>query len=262
MIPVHAAGLLYPISGFAVGVLVGMTGIGGGSLMTPLLILLFGVSPATAVGTDLLVAAATKTAGTAVHGFTGTVDWRIVGRLAAGSMPTTALTLFALSRLDLASPVAHHLITVVLGCALFTSAFVLIFRGRIMARYGERFAALAPQRRFWLTVATGATLGVLVPISSVGAGALGATALLLLYPRLPVARIVGSDIAHAVPLTLIAGIGHWALGSINWDLLGALLLGSLPGIVAGSYAATRVPDAALRLVLAVTLIAAGGRLIF
>jgi uncharacterized protein len=262
MIPLHAASLLYPVSGFAVGVLVGMTGIGGGSLMTPILILFFGVSPATAVGTDLLYAAATKTAGTAVHGFTGTVDWQIVGRLAAGSIPMTALTLFALSQLGLSSATAHHLITVVLGCVLFVSAGALIFRGRIIARYGERFAMLAPQRSFWLTVATGATLGVLVPISSVGAGALGTTALVLLYPRLPVARIVGSDIAHAVPLTLVAGIGHWALGSINWDLLGALLLGSLPGIIVGSYASTRVPDTALRFVLALTLIAAGGRLIF
>lgn len=262
MIFLHAADWLYPISGFIVGVLVGMTGIGGGSLMTPLLILLFGVSPAAAVGTDLLYAAATKTAGTAIHGFIGTVQWRIVGRLAAGSVPLTVLTLFALSRLDLASAATYHLITVVLGCALFASAFVLIFRSHILAKYGALFAALDARRIAWLTVATGATLGILVPISSVGAGALGATALMLFYPRLPATRIVGSDIAHAVPLTLIAGIGHWFLGSIHWHLLGALLLGSLPGIMVGSYAATRVPDMALRLVLAATLIIASGRLIF
>jgi uncharacterized protein len=262
MILSHAASLLYPISGFAVGVLVGMTGIGGGSLMTPLLILLFGVSPATAVGTDLLYAAATKTAGAAVHGFTGTVNWQIVGRLAAGSMPMTGVTLFALSRLDLASPAAHQLITVVLGCALFASAGALIFRSRIIRLYAARFDTLDPKRISWLTVVTGAILGVLVSISSVGAGALGATALVLLYPKLPIVRIVGSDIAHAVPLTLIAGIGHLMMGSISWNLLGALLLGSLPGIVVGSYAATRVPETALRLVLALTLIAAGGRLIF
>jgi len=258
----HAFSLAYPVSGFVVGMLVGMTGIGGGSLMTPLLILLFGISPATAVGTDLLYAAATKTAGTAMHGFTGTIDWPIVGRLAAGSMPMTAITLFALSRLDLGGTAAHGLITVVLGCALFASAFVLIFRSRIVRYYGDRVAALDPKRVRWLTIAAGATLGVLVPISSVGAGALGTTALVLLYPRLPVARIVGSDIAHAVPLTLIAGIGHWMLGSIHWNLLGALLLGSLPGIVLGSYAASRVPDAALRLILAATLLLAGGRLVF
>lgn len=258
----HALSLAYPVSGFVVGMLVGMTGIGGGSLMTPLLILLFGISPATAVGTDLLYAAATKTAGTAMHGFTGTIDWPIVGLLALGSMPMTAITLFGLSQLDLGGTAAHGLITVVLGCALFASAFVLIFRSRIVRYYGDRLAALDPQRVRWLTIAAGATLGVLVPISSVGAGALGTTALVLLYPRLPVARIVGSDIAHAVPLTLIAGMGHWMLGSIHWHLLGALLVGSLPGIVLGSYAASRVPDAALRLILAATLLLAGGRLVF
>ncbi|HVA35862.1 MAG TPA: sulfite exporter TauE/SafE family protein [Stellaceae bacterium] len=262
MFLVHSAGVLYPVSGFAVGVLIGMTGVGGGSLMTPLLILLFGVSPATAVGTDLLYAAVTKTAGTAMHGFTGTIDWRIVGRLAAGSLPMTALTLFVLSRVDPAGSAAHRLITFVLGCTLFGSASVLIFRHRIVRRYGDRLAALTPSRIHWLTVAAGGILGVLVPISSVGAGALGTIALVLLYPRLPIARIVGSDITHAVPLTLLAGIGHWMLGSINWHLLGALLLGSLPGIVLGSYVANRVPDTALRLILAVTLIAAGGRLIF
>ncbi|MGH6968861.1 MAG: sulfite exporter TauE/SafE family protein [Stellaceae bacterium] len=262
MIVHHAFSLAYPVSGFVVGMLVGMTGVGGGSLMTPLLILLFGISPATAVGTDLLYAAATKTAGTAMHGFTGTIDWPIVGRLAAGSMPLTAITLFCLSRLNLGGVAAHELITVILGCALFVSAFVLIFRSRIVRCYGDRLAALDPKRIHWLTIAAGAALGILVPISSVGAGALGTTALVLLYPRLPIARIVGSDIAHAVPLTLIAGMGHWMLGSIHWGLLSALLLGSLPGIVIGSYAASRVPDAALRLVLAATLLLAGGKLIF
>jgi|SRR5215469_4566873 len=258
----HAFSLAYPVSGFVVGMLVGMTGVGGGSLMTPLLILFFGISPATAVGTDLLYAAATKTAGTAMHGFTGTIDWRIVGRLAAGSVPMTGITLFALSRLNLGGTAAHALITIVLGCALFASALVLIFRSRIVRFYGDHLATLDSGRIHWLTIAAGAALGILVPISSVGAGALGTTALVLLYPRLPVARIVGSDIAHAVPLTLIAGIGHWMLGSIHWSLLGALLLGSLPGIVVGSYAASRVPDVALRLLLAATLLVAGGRLVF
>jgi uncharacterized protein len=262
MLPFHVASLLYPVSGFAVGLLVGMTGIGGGSLMTPLLILFFGISPTTAVGTDLLYAAVTKTAGATIHGLVGTIDWRIVGRLAAGSVPMTALTLFTLSRMNLASFAVHHLITTVLGVALFLSAFVLVFRRRILRRYGDRVAALDPKRIRTLTIATGIALGILVPISSVGAGALGTTALLLLYPQLPVPRIVGSDIAHAVPLTLLAGIGHWMLGSIHWNLLGALLLGSLPGIVLGSYLATRVPEPVLRLVLAATLVIAGGRLVF
>ncbi|HZL58438.1 MAG TPA: sulfite exporter TauE/SafE family protein [Stellaceae bacterium] len=253
---------LYSLSGFIVGALVGMTGVGGGSLMTPLLILLFGIHPATAVGTDLLYAAATKTGGTFVHGFSGSIDWRIVRRLATGSLPTTALTLLVLSRLGIEGATAHSLILVVLGCALFATAGVLIFRKWIVNLYAAHVGELDDRRTAILTISTGAVLGVLVSISSVGAGALGATVLVLLYPKLPTVRIVGSDIAHAVPLTLLAGMGHWIMGSIDTHLLGSLLVGSIPGIVIGSYGATRVPDAVLRFVLAGTLILAGSKLIF
>jgi uncharacterized membrane protein YfcA len=256
----HSLNPLYSISGFAVGFLVGMTGVGGGSLMTPVLILLFGIHPATAVGTDLLYAAATKTGGSLVHGLGGTIDWRVVGRLAAGSVPMTALTLLILSRLDIKGHVADEVITVVLSTALFGTAAVLIFRKRIMAAYAQRVGELDPRRTAALTVAVGAVLGVLVSISSVGAGAIGVTALILLYPRLPTVRIVGSDIAHAVPLTLVAGIGHWIIGSIDFLLLSSLLVGSLPGIFLGSYMSSRVPDVALRLILAATLIVAGSKL--
>ena len=259
---VHTIDPLYSLSGFLVGALVGMTGVGGGSLMTPLLILLFGIHPATAVGTDLLYAAATKTGGTLVHGFTRTVDWRIVGRLATGSLPATALTLFVLSRLELTGKAASELITLVLGCALFCTALALIFRPQIMKFYAKHVGELDPRRTAILTVVTGAVLGVLVSISSVGAGALGVTALVLLYPKLRIVRIVGSDIAHAVPLTLLAGLGHWFIGSIDGHLLVSLLVGSIPGIVLGSYASTLVPDTALRLTLAATLILAGSRLVF
>jgi uncharacterized protein len=254
--------LLYILSGFAVGMLVGMTGVGGGSLMTPLLILLFGVNPATAVGTDLLYAAATKSAGTLVHGLGRTIDWRIVARLAAGSMPATALTLFVLSRVAPSGSGAGHVISAVLSAALFATAAALIFRRALLALYVRRIGALDERRVRAITIAMGGVLGILVSISSVGAGALGATALILLYPELPVARIVGSDIAHAVPLTLAAGLGHWMMGSINWPLLGTLLLGSLPGIVLGSRLASRVPETALRLMLAATLVFVGGRLAF
>jgi uncharacterized protein len=252
---------LYSLSGFVVGVLVGMTGVGGGSLMTPLLILLFGIHPATAVGSDLLYAAATKTAGTLAHGLNDTIEWRIVGRLAAGSVPTTALTLFALSKLDLGGAAAAQLITGVLGAALFVTAGALIFRRQIVNAYGERLGHLDARRTRTLTIATGAALGVLVSISSVGAGAIGVSALVLLYPRLPTARIVGSDIAHAVPLTLLAGIGHWIMGSVDWHLIGSLLAGSLPGIFLGSYMSSRVPDTVLRLTLATTLIIVGSKLV-
>jgi uncharacterized membrane protein YfcA len=258
----HAIDWLYSLSGFAVGALVGMTGVGGGSLMTPLLILLFGIHPATAVGTDLLYASATKTGGTLVHGWFRTVDWRVVGRLAAGSVPATALTIAVLSRFDMRGHAANNLITTVLGLALFATAVALIFRKQILAAYVARVGTLDPRRTAKLTVAVGAVLGVMVSVSSVGAGAIGVTVLLLLYPQLATARIVGSDIAHAVPLTLVAGLGHWMLGSIDWPLLGSLLVGSLPGIVLGSYLSTRVPDLVLRLTLAATLLAVGGRLLF
>jgi uncharacterized protein len=252
---------LYSVAGFAVGMLVGMTGVGGGSLMTPMLVLLFGFHPATAVGTDLLYAAATKAGGSLVHGVSHTIDWRIVGRLATGSVPLTALTLVVLSRLDVHGTAAREVLTGVLSGALFLTATALIFRQQILERYARRMREMDRRHTAILTIVVGAVLGVLVSISSVGAGAIGVTALILLYPQLPMARIVGSDIAHAVPLTLVAGMGHWMLGSVDWNLFASLLAGSLPGIFLGSYMATRVPEAALRLVLAVTLVVVGGRLL-
>jgi uncharacterized membrane protein YfcA len=254
--------LLYPVSGFAVGLLVGLTGVGGGSLMTPLLILLFGINPPTAVGTDLLYAAVTKSAGGLVHGLNRTVDWRVVRRLAAGSVPMTIVTIAALSYLDINSSVTRQLIGAVLAFALFLTAATLVFRKAMVAHYAAHLTALPESRIALLTVTVGGVLGVLVSISSVGAGAIGVTALVLLYPMLPTARIVGSDIVHAVPLTLVAGIGHWFLGSIDWQIFTALILGSIPGILIGSYAAARVPETALRVVLAVTLVAVAIKLSF
>jgi uncharacterized membrane protein YfcA len=245
---------LYSISGFGVGFLVGMTGVGGGSLMTPLLIMLFGIHPATAVGTDLLYAAATKTGGSVVHGWARSIHWPVVALLACGSLPASVLTLTVLWRLNLNGEVARSLINLVLCGALFLTALSLIFRHAIMNRYRQRFDRLSSANTALLTILVGAVLGVVVSISSVGAGAVGVTALLLLYPRLPMVRIIGSDIAHAVPLTLVAGTGHWFAGAVDWHLMGSLLVGSLPGIVIGSYSAIRVPETALRLVLATTLI--------
>src|SRR6185312_4107976 len=258
----HAVALLHVISGFVVGMLVGMTGVGGGSLMTPILILLFGIHPIDAVGTDLLYAAATKSAGTMVHGLQGAIDWRVVARLAVGSVPMTALTLFLLSRFDHTGGTATGLISIVLGGAHLVTAASLIFRRRLVALYARHIGELDERRQRALTIITGAGLGILVSISSVGAGAIGVTALILLYPRLSMARVVAIDIAHAVPLTLVAGIGHWVMGSIHWSLLGTLLVGSLPGIALGSQIANRVPDAMLRVALALTLIAVGSRLVF
>jgi len=262
MSAIHALQPAYAMAAFLVGVLVGLTGVGGGSLMTPILILLFGINPATAVGTDLLHAAATKTAGSLVHGRNRTIEWRVVRRLATGSIPTTILTIAALSAIDINGPLAHRLINAVLALALVVTAITLVFRNRMAARFAHRLGSLADQQIAAITVIVGAAIGMLVSISSVGAGAIGVTALVLLYPQLPAARIVGSDIAHAVPLTLAAGIGHWFLGSIDFAVFTSLILGSVPGILVGSYAALRVPDRALRLVLAVTLLAVAAKLSF
>jgi uncharacterized protein len=252
---------LYAWTGFCVGALVGMTGVGGGSLMTPLLILLFGVHPVAAVGTDLLYAAVTKSVGTLVHGFTHTVDWRVVRRLATGSVPMAILTLVVLSLFDLGSVPAARLTSRALGAALLVTALALVFRAALLAYFSTHFPDLRLRRTDALTVVMGGILGVLVSVSSVGAGALGVTALLILYPQLSTPRIVGSDIAHAVPLTLIAGAGHWLLGSVDTVILGSLLTGSIPGIVVGSWMAIRVPERVLRLALAAVLLIVGGRLV-
>ena len=253
--------LLYSVSGLAVGFLVGLTGVGGGSLMTPLLVLIFGVHPATAVGTDLLYAAATKSAGTLVHGLKGSVEWRITGRLAAGSVPAAALTLWLLQHYGMHSPGATGLLQHILGTALLITSIALVFRPQLM-----RFAARTRRQpsagnTTVLTILTGAVLGVLVSLTSVGAGAIGVTVLLLLYPSLPTSRIVGSDIAHAVPLTLAAGMGHWLLGSVDWMMLLSLLIGSVPGIALGSHLSTRAPEALLRNLLAGVLVLIGVRLV-
>jgi uncharacterized protein len=251
---------LYVASGFGVGLLVGLTGVGGGSLMTPLLILLFGIHPSTAVGTDLLYAAATKTGGSLIHGWSRSIHWPAVIRLACGSIPASILTLLVLWQLHLDATSQSSLVNLVLSFALVLTATSLIFRKSIMLRYRQRLEGVDERTTVIATLLTGAALGVLVSISSVGAGAVGVTALLLLYPRLPMARIVGSDIAHAVPLTLVAGAGHWALGAIDWHLMGVLLLGSLPGIAIGSYSAVRVPEPVLRVALAAVLIVVAGKM--
>lgn len=253
---------LFTLSGFAVGAIVGLTGVGGGSLMTPLLVLLFGIHPATAVGTDLLYAALTKTGGTVAHGRKGHIDWAITGRLAAGSIPAAAITIFVLSQLPKGSNAIGYLISNGLGFALLLTAIAILF-GRKLRDYAATHED-SPLRQSCLgkiTVLVGAILGVLVTISSVGAGALGVAALFFLYPKLSSVRIVGSDVAHAVPLTLVAGLGHWMLGGVDWALLGALLLGSLPGIWLGTHVSAKVPEHILRRLLASMLILIGGKLI-
>jgi uncharacterized membrane protein YfcA len=229
--------------------------------MTPLLVLVFGIHPATAVGTDLLYAAATKTVGTGIHGFKRTVQWSIVARLAAGSVPATIVTLWILSEHTKHGAPTNGLITATLGWALIVTAAAVLFRKSIVAFFAARTGPLAPARTTGLTILLGAVLGVLVSLSSVGAGALGMTVLLVLYPKMEIGKLVGSDIAHAVPLTLLAGLGHWMMGSVNWQLLVSLLSGSIPGIIIGSLLASRTPDGVLRPILAATLALVGVKLL-
>ena len=254
--------LSYSVAGFAVGAIVGLTGVGGGSLMTPLLVLGFGVPAITAVGTDLLFAGLTKVGGAVSHGIRGNVDWRVAGLLAAGSVPGTALALAALAALPPAGAEARMLVSGALGAMLVLTAAALVLRLRLQAWAAARAGrGWIGRHRTLATIATGALIGVAVSFSSVGAGAIGVTALVLLFPLLATVRVVGTDIAHAVPLTLLAGFGHAALGNVDWPMLAALLLGSVPGILVGSHFVSRIPERALRHSLAGVLLLAGGKLL-
>jgi uncharacterized protein len=252
---------LYALSGLSVGFLIGLTGVGGGSLMTPLLILVFGIHPASAVGTDLLYAAATKSAGTIAHHANDSVEWKIVGRLALGSIPATILTILIFHHFGASGPTAAAVISITLGVALVLTALMLLFKGPIVRAAVRRNPDFGLNSSILYTIAVGVVVGVLVSISSVGAGALGTSALFFLYPRLPAAKIVGTDIAHAVPLTLIAGLGHAWLGTVHLHLLASLLAGSIPGIVAGSIVTRFTSEAVLRPALAVILAVVGVRLL-
>jgi len=255
--------LSYVVSGFAVGLLVGLTGVGGGSLMTPLLTLLFGIHPSVAVGTDLAFAAATKTAGTLAHRFKGTVRWDIVRLLCVGALPAAVLTTLLLKHFGTVSPSISQIIRYSIAISVFLTVIALLFKAKLQAwlnAHPERHLQGRALAR--ATILSGAVLGILVTVSSIGAGAVGATLLVLLYPRLAPAEIAGTDIAYALPLTAIAALGHWWLGSIDWSLLSALLLGSVPGITIGSLAARAVPEKFLRGLLAITLASVALKLVF
>jgi uncharacterized protein len=251
----------YVASGAGVGMLVGLTGVGGGSLMTPLLILLFGIHPASAVGTDLLYASATKVVGGGVHAGHGTVDWRLVRRLATGSIPATLATVAVTQALHFHGDRAAHLLSTLLGVLLIIAAASLILRSWLTRVALARSPDLPDAAAAVLTVLLGAVLGVLITLTSVGAGALGVTFLVFLYPKAPIARIVGADIVHAVPLTLVAGAAHWWAGEVNLPLLLSLLCGSIPGIIVGSVLTPRISERWLRPILAAVLVLSGVKLI-
>lgn len=253
---------LYSLAGFIVGVLVGLTGVGGGSLMTPILVLLFNFHPAAAVGTDLLYACVTKGVGSMVHGWKQAVDWHIVGWMAVGSMPAAVASLLCLAAAGPPSAAIIGPIKVTLGIMLLLTGLALLGKERILAwsrNHGQKRSAALTRN---LTIGLGIVVGSAVTVTSVGAGAIGATVLLVLYPRTALVRIVGSDVAHAVPLTLVAGIGHWWLGTVDFSLLGSLLLGSVPGIIIGSLLASHVRESILRPILACILMVVAANLIF
>ncbi len=254
--------LTYVASGFAVGMLVGLTGVGGGSLMTPLLTLLFGINPTVAVGTDLAFASITKSAGTIAHRVRNTVHWDIVKRLCLGALPAAVLATLALKYFGALDKHLGQIIRYAIAFSVLLTVISIIVRGRMQAWMNSHpDRQLHGRRQVAATIIAGAAIGTLVTISSIGAGAVGATILVLLYPNLKPAEIAGTDIAYAVPLTAIAAFGHWWLGSINWELLGMLLIGSLPGITIGSLAARAVPERFLRGLLATTLTGVAAKLV-
>ena len=256
----------FVVAGFVVGMVVGMTGVGGGSLMTPLLIFGFGIKPHLAIGTDLLFAAFTKLGGTVRLARARLIDWRMVGQMAAGSLPATLLTLYVLRRMGPANAHTQAAMTTTLGAALLLTAAATLYkawRGKAApSRVSPEQGALVTRSRHWaLPLVFGAAMGTLVTLTSVGAGAMGVMVLMLLYPALPLPRIVAADIAHAVPLTLLAGLGHASMGSVDWPLLLTLLAGSLPGIWLGTVLAHKTPDRVIRSLLSLLLAYAGAKLI-
>jgi len=258
--------LSYVIAGFVVGAIVGLTGVGGGSLMTPLLIFFFGVKPYMAVGTDLLFAAFTKMGGTVSFARQRLVPWRVVGLLSAGSIPASLATIGVLRQVGPADAQVQSVMTSTLGVALLLTAAAMAYkavRGKQLPRHwSSADESHASMPRHWsLPLLFGALIGTLVTLTSVGAGAIGVSVLLILYPLLPLPRIVAADIAYAVPLTLVAGLGHASLGSVDWPLLAKLLAGSLPGIWLGSRLTHHTPDRVIRSLLSVLLAWAGLKLV-
>ncbi|WP_281228807.1 sulfite exporter TauE/SafE family protein [Flavobacterium aquiphilum] len=251
------------IAGLVVGFVVGMTGVGGGSLMTPIL-LWFNIPPTTAVGTDLLYAAVTKTGGIFVHNKKKNINWKITGWLSLGSVPAALLTLWILHSLKVDTEALNHMIKYSLGWALVFTSVAILFKKKIMVfsekHAGDKFHRESKTQNV-LTVAIGVLLGATVTLTSIGAGALGTVTLFFLYPLLPTPKLVGTEIAHAIPLTLVAGLGHASMGNLDLALLGQLLMGSLPGIYMGSMLSGKMPDLMLRNAIAIMLFFVGFKLI-
>ncbi len=245
------------LAGFLTGLLVGLTGVGGGALMTPLLLLVFGVAPNFAVGTDLWFAVATKSIAAKMHYKSKLVDWQVVKRLWLGSLPSALLCLLWL-RFYPNSAGYFSFLKLCIAYVVLVMALGMLLQNRLH-RIGEHLRlSQADQFKHWqapLTILAGAVLGVLVTFTSIGAGALGAVMLTYLYPlRLTPSRLIATDILHAIPLALFAGLGHLLIGNVNFELLLYLLLGSIPGVVLGVKFSARLPPTLLRNILAVALL--------
>ncbi len=255
--------LLYLLTGASVGLIIGLTGVGGGSLMTPILVLGFGIQPAVAVGTDLLYAAITKSGGVFFHQKQGTVDWTVVRLLASGSIPSSLITVYILSELKNTDFNYEKLMMLTLSIMLILTSVVVFQRKTLLNYLHESLHSKSGLisnlllHRNEITLISGIFLGFVVTLSSVGAGAIGSAILFILYPRKPAVAIVGTDLAHAIPLTAIAGFGHLQLGSVDFELLVGLLVGGIPAIYLGSLIGKNMPDKLLRGFIATILLLMG-----
>jgi uncharacterized protein len=255
------------LAGALVGFTVGLTGMGGGALMTPILVLLFGVDPGTAVSSDLLASLVMKPVGATVHFRRGTVNWSLARWLAVGSVPAAFAGVFVLNELGDGEEVAKRIKTL-LGWALIVAAVSMVARaflgarGRVRdARSGAPPVADHVQLKRTATVLIGLAGGFVVGMTSVGSGSLMIVMLLLLYPRLSAKQLVGTDLVQAIPLVGSATLSHMFFGRVDLGLTGSLLVGSLPGVYLGARVSSRAPDALIRPVLVVILLASSLKLL-
>lgn len=259
----------FVLAGLLVGFCVGVTGVGGGSLMTPILISVFRIEPHIAIGTDLLYAAISKFCGSLVHAKKLNIVWPIVIWLAVGSIPASLMTSWILENFLKGSANYKAVLTFVLGFMLVLTGISIVFRKSIeqffnrhrsheVSQQQQRSQLLEFSRnRKLIVIVMGMVLGVFVTLSSVGAGAFGVMALIVMFPNLPMIRIIGSDVVHAVLLTLVAGLSHMSAGNVDFHLLGWLLVGSIPAIIVGTLVSSHLPEHIIRRILGITLVALG-----